>query len=631
VRALSSIAPAALLVLRAARRTGSILREAVLLAGFVAAIEFAGPLARIDAVDLVVLAGAVLLGILLAQAARAGWLPGTSIVAARLAERGRTLLRTVSPRYAVALRPSESARPLRDRALLVPILVISASAVGFLALGERLLGGPSSFGLLWFVKTQVSYTVYLAIVAALWSVFLLTMVLAARVVAQGLLEAGRARPQASLHGRVVLLMALWLVGLAVLVMVPGVVALLLLLALGLARGRVLRGVPTRNYLFCRRDGQGRARAVPVHEYLRRVHAGLLALLALVVVLGQAQRLWPDFTAGDSPWLGRGPESPFAFTAWFGILATLSALLLVARAGAQFRQLLGGRVPPEMPLTPTLWIRTPRGAPGAPDSTDATDEWDHTDAWYRMARENGWLVLREPTVPEHEYDLVMGSDGDPRRFVPRPPTSEADARFQLERRLHVVLRRRFHRHFRRLFKQLKGQTFSRGSGFLFCPHVWIVPGVVRDVEPTENDDTGEGGSMSAAFYGPPYASSFPNRVRRYIGSVLRELEVDIIFWEDAVTWQDLRRVLGVAYEIHDQGRAPLLGRHFTGIPRVRVIIQQEAAEPDPSRNWVDGGQSGFSTPPPGHARILLVMRDRGQDEEIRSPDPADSWIKTPTLV
>lgn len=603
-------------VFRAVRRGAGILREAALLAGFVALIELAAPYANHDGKDLIVLAGALLLGMLLARAAQSGWLPATCRAASALKSAGTRAIRRLSPRYAVAFRPSESAQVLPDRTLWTPILIIAGLTVVMLLLGrhEGVVRHHLFAGLL-FVKTSVSYTLYLTLLAVLWSALALTALIGSRVAANWLAESGRG-PGASVHLPLLAFAGAWFVSLAALLFLPGIAALVALLLVGWLRGRALGNMPARSYLFCRRDSEGRPRAVPVHSYLRRVHTGMLALLALIVVISQAQRLW----------LAEGPRSPFAFTTWLGILATLSSLLLVARAGTHFHRLLGGGgIPPEVPLTPTLWIRTPEGAEGA------TDEWAHSEAWYGLARENGWLVLRDGRPPEHEYDLVMGVASDPRRFTPRPPTDEADARFQLERRLHIVMRRRFHRSLQGLYKRLRAETPEEGSGYLFCPHIWLVPGVVRDVEPGQPTQQESGTLGASGFYGPPYAAAFSHRVRRYMGGILRDLEVDIIYWEDAITWRDLRRVLTVAYEVHDQGRSPALERHFVGIPRVRVVIQEEAAEPEPSRSWLEGGRATFEHAAPGHARILLVLRDRGKDEEAVTPDPVDSWIKTPSLV
>ena len=241
---------------------------------------------------------------------------------------------------------------------------------------------------------------------------------------------------------------------------------------------------------------------------------------------------------------------------------------------------------------------------------------------RAARAAGWWIAAGPQPPETGFDLVYGVPDHAQRFEPRDGDDEAEARFQLERRFHVVKRRRFHRRFRYLVKQLRGRRNEPGSGFLFCPHVWLVPGVVRDAEPRRST---RGPFVVPVFHGPPYAKVFDPRVRRYLGAVLRELEIDLLFWEDAVTWKDLRRVTGVMFEAYDQGRTPLRTRDFIGLPRLRVLIQEEAAELEPSDPVPDRPQA------PGHARILLILRDRGADAETPIDVPTGSSRRTPILA
>ncbi len=597
----------------ALRRVGTSLREAILLAGPIAALEAIGPLTRNDGYDLMVLFAAMLVVIVLAQAARAGWLPLSSRLLGVVRSVGRTLLRRLSPRYAVAFRPAPEARPLADHSLAVPIAWLTGLFLGLGALGHLTLSG------LGLVKVHVSYTLYLAGLVAVWALMLLTVLLCAVSLQQWFAQ----RSRKGQHSGTPYLLGVggWLLGMVALAVVPGAIAVAVLLIIGWFGGRGLQTAPQQNYLFCRRDENGRSRTIAVQGYLRQVHTAIVLALAVVVVLGQSQRLW-------EPWR---PSSPFEFTGWIGLMASLAAIVLTARTTGHFRRLLGGdTVPPEVPLTPTLWIRRSRTREfgGAEERREAY--------WYRVARESGWLVLRDTRPPKHPWDLVMGEpaqaaeDDRGRRFLPREPADDDDARFQLERRFQIVMRRRFRREFEGLFKALRGENPDGGTGFLICPHVWLVPGVVRDVE--SGDRSGASGALvGPSFYGPPFNRALDSRVRRYIGSVLRNLEIDILYLEDAVTWKDVRRVLGVAFEIHDQGRAPLLERHFAGLPRLRVMIQEEPAEPEPPQAIPGAEPTPEPDPAPGHARILLIMRDRGQNEETLALDPADYGIKTPQLV
>jgi hypothetical protein len=125
-------------------------------------------------------------------------------------------------------------------------------------------------------------------------------------------------------------------------------------------------------------------------------------------------------------------------------------------------------------------------------------------------------------------------------------------------------------------------------------------------------------------GRPYREVFSSRLRRYLGGVLRRLEIDFVYWEDAVTWGDLRRVFVVLFESHDQDRVPLRERAFVGLPRVEVLVQDPGAErPRRAATPADG------TPPALRARVLVVRRRRG-GEEVEAPLPPDRR-RTPVPV
>lgn len=591
----------------ALRRLGSGLREAVLIAGPIAGLEAVGPLTFNDGFDLMVLFGVVLVAIVLGQAARVGWMPVTTRTAGRVAKRTQALLRQNFLSYAVGFRPTPGVAIRPDRTLIVPTLAGATVLVLVAALGPRLFEG------LTWVKEQVAYTPYLAGLVTLWSLMLMTVLLCGFFLQRWLARIAQGTGGSPTPYLVTFVG--WILGMVVLAVVPGAFAVLAVLVIGWYGGRALDALPQHDYLFCRRDREGRARAVPVQTYMRQVYTAGIVALALVTVLGQSGRLWEAWR----------PRSPYEFTGWMGLMASLAAIALSGLSAAYVRRLATpGIVPPEVPLTPTLWIR--RALTRALGGTEEQEE----SYWYRVAREHGWLVLRDAHEPDHPWDLVMGIGGHPQRFTPRDPLDDRDATFQIERRFHVVMRRHFRREFERLFKSLRSEAPEGGTGFLICPHVWLVPSVVRDVAPAEQQGA-SGALVGPRRYGVPYAQAFDPRVRRYIGAVLRKLEIDVIFLEDAVTWKDVHRVLGVMYEIHDQGRTPLRERHFVGVPRVRVVIQEEAADAEPPDPIPTDGPFGVADPMPGHTRVLLITRDRGDKDEVEQLDPADFGVKTPSLV
>ena len=336
------------------------------------------------------------------------------------------------------------------------------------------------------------------------------------------------------------------------------------------------------YAFCRRDRAGRVRALSAQAYLRRLHLACVLAVAAVVALTNAHRLLVPAFAGGA----------HGFTGGLGVLAALGGLLLVTQVDLQFGRLLHLRgTPPEEPLTPTLWW----GGPGAtpPDVLEAAAD--------------GWAVLEGAPPSSDDFDLLVvpGARG-PRVLARAPDLPPAERSFRRIRRFHVVHRREFVRRFRSLVKTARGERRGGGTGFLFCPHLWLVPSLLRE---------GRRGSRPV---GRPFSAVFAPRTRRYLGGLLRALRVDVVYWEDAVTWADLRRVLGVAFECFDQGRCPVEERHFIGLPHVRVLVHEEsgAGEPPPA-----GVPRSLRGPVATGARLLVILRDRGgerQDADTRAP-------------
>jgi hypothetical protein len=226
-----------------------------------------------------------------------------------------------------------------------------------------------------------------------------------------------------------------------------------------------------------------------------------------------------------------------------------------------------------------------------------------------ARDEGWAVLSGPAAGPDEYDLVAGRGVvGPRALRLHPELARPDRSFRRTRRFHVVHRREFFRRFRTVVREARAARRRGGTGFLFCPHVWLVPSLLRD------------GEKGATGVGRPFARVFSPRLRRYLGGFLRDVGVDVVYWEDAVTWVDLRRVLGVALECWDQRRTPVCERHFVGLPRVRVVLHEEdAAEAtEPATR-----PTGWRPPVAAGARILVILRDRGGDSvRPRSSAPSD---------
>lgn len=564
---------------QAPRRILLPLVEVLLYGGLIAVLELIGPQIPTDAFDLVVLTGLCLLGYIAAVAARAGWLP--VLMASFDGLRRLASQHTWLPRHVLAFRRNEEAVPRKDPVLRPTVAVLVVMCAGVLLAGERLLDG------LTWLKHSFSYTLYLGALLTIWAFLFGTVLAAAMTSAQWLAQA-RHR---GVRGARTMFLTSWILGLVSLLFVPGAALVFAIFVLGAWRLHALERRPLASYLFCRRDVRGRPLAISVDLMLRRTYLAVVLLLAFVVGLGQAGRLF----------VARAPSAPFAFMGSLGIIASLAAIFLVLRIAAHIGEITGGPHPPELPFIPTLWC--PEGAP-----KDARI--------LHAARAEGFDRFMGREEPPRGYDLVLDRPDDPRRLVPRPDASIEDLRFQIRRRLHVVRRRRFWKPFHSQFKHVLAALEKRtGGGFMLCPHAWMIGAIVRNVDPV-NSATGAPSISAPHFIGPMFRDVFEDRTRQYIGMVLRALEVDVIFWEERVGWQDLKRVLGICFEMYDQGRTPLQPIHFVGVPRVRVMIMQEEAEPEPPEDEM----LRQTAPAAGFSRVLLIMRDEGGMEAPARPTP-----------
>jgi len=549
--------------------TSRTLFHALELAGWIAllgAVEVLGR--RLPPTDIVALGLVVVLALPVTFAAialaRRGWLPLTRRTFLRLQRAGVGWAKRLVPSYELALRLNPELPTRRDRPYVVTLLLLATALTAAVCLGPRLMAGLD------VLRAEVSVLLHLLLLCALW-VGLLGMLSAAFALEVQLLGAA-------------LTTMLSAVGLVAAAFLPAYVVTAVILGLGLTQSLRMARRPLAPYLFCRRDEGRGVRVVRAQTVLRRLHLVCTLSLALVVTLGNADRLATAGLAGGA----------YAFTGCLGLLAALPALLLMARVDLHFGRLLCVRTePPEEPLTPTLWWDGP-----LPPPVVATE-----------ARAQGWDLLPGGLPPLADYDLVAGPTAAGPRKVELDPTAPASQReFSRRRRFHVVHRRDFLRRFQALLKETRPRAEGRGTGFLFCPHMWLVPSLLRDT------------GRAATPVGRPFQAVFAPRLRRYLGMWLRALQVDVIYWEDAVRWQDLRRVLGVTFECYDQGRLPLRARHFVGVPRVRVVIQEEDGPGGPTR--IQAPQMPRA-PVGSGARVLVILRDRGgAKERTESQAPSD---------
>jgi hypothetical protein len=245
---------------------------------------------------------------------------------------------------------------------------------------------------------------------------------------------------------------------------------------------------------------------------------------------------------------------------------------------------------------------------------------------RMLSSRGWDVRFAPSRPQPldvrievaAATLPLDRPFDHWPCIITAKDLERDGLYvRLARRDEIQKRRRFMAGLETLIKQACNRSHS-GCGYWLSPQYWFVPGLMRDARPGEDDTDIELGEtpLLTACVGPPYYRVFPRSVRNHLYEVLRGTKVDLIFFEDGLSFKKLRRALRVLFEVYDihGGRRPAEEVDFRGLPGLRVIIHDyQFDEPFKSEKYPEPKYEML-----GRARILHVFRDRGGDREFIEP-------------
>jgi len=158
--------------------------------------------------------------------------------------------------------------------------------------------------------------------------------------------------------------------------------------------------------------------------------------------------------------------------------------------------------------------------------------------------------------------------------------------------------------------------DRGEGFLFAPHWWPSDRMYRDS--WHEDDLSEGSA------GPDYHRHYGRPARRLLRRLLRALAIDLLYIEDGVPVArlgDVMRFLFRRFDVVASGASsaePLGERHIVSPPGVHLALQE--IEIDIAKLQVETGYREPSYESLSRARILLVLRERGGDEDVPVDDP-----------
>jgi hypothetical protein len=249
---------------------------------------------------------------------------------------------------------------------------------------------------------------------------------------------------------------------------------------------------------------------------------------------------------------------------------------------------------------------------------------HRSTLRRLFAGWGWRARFARAKPDPlDVCVRLDEQADPRQEMePRWPLAvrpdlieEPEVRHRLARRDEIQKRRRLISGLERLFKRAARRRYRAGSGFWIAPHYWFIPGLTRDSHEDEMDL--EEGTVLSGVIGPPYHRALPRAVRHHVYTMLRALQVDLIFVEDGVGFRRFVRVLRVLFELFDVhgGRKRAEEIHFTGLPGTRVMIHEFVLdEPFKSDVYPEPDYENL-----GRARILHIFRDRGeQTDPLETP-------------
>lgn len=245
---------------------------------------------------------------------------------------------------------------------------------------------------------------------------------------------------------------------------------------------------------------------------------------------------------------------------------------------------------------------------------------------QVFRRLGWTARCSPSAPDasdvcvelHDSPLPR-SEGRARWPLPisRKSIEVPELHQLLARRDEIQRRRSLLRGLERLFKHAARRAYERGQGFWLAPHCWYISGMTRDVDEDHCDL--RDGTVISGVIGPAYHRLLPRGARQHLHTILRALEIDLVFLEDGVGFRGLRRVLRVLFEHFDMhgGKRRIEERHFGAQPGLRIIVHEyELGNPLRRRGYPEPDYEQL-----GRARILHVFKDRGEPRQPQ-PDPVD---------
>ena len=483
-------------------------------------------------------------------------------------------------------------------------------AIG-VAIGIGLPGGWRVLG------TTVSYVVYLLVILAAWGV-LLGSLMAGLFLPMLALDRHLTESFSNSDRRLIVLVAslLYLVALTAAAAFLPMLIPLVLSGVGLLFAIAWAARPDRSdvAIVWRDSGDRRVYSIPIHRVVGGAFAlGLLGLIALILN-GRGGRFLTSPEAID----------PMPLTASLAALAawTMPGLLAIAWIRIREKQHSdpSNRTPPSLHLTNKL----------------SPEAGEHAAT---QLRDWGWTVRVAPTAPEPgdvKIELVHPEMSEATEFNPYWPLKIAPVdltnplvRDRLVRRDEIRCRRAVFKGLTKLLKKAIAGRKKRGGGFWLAPHWWFIDGLGRE-EAGRKKRTSDGEADVLHRVGPPFARIFDERSRQHLHRVLRAVQIDVIYIEDAVPLKAVVQVLRTVFEVFDihDGKRIVDDHSFQGIPKVRAMVHEFS----PVKTVVETGrykQPKFDELSRG--RVLHLFRDKGDMvAEFDRPRDFDS-VPSPMLV
>jgi len=455
-----------------------------------------------------------------------------------------------------------------------------------------------------FIKTKLAYTPYLIITYTLWTLLFsftaLDVVIVGTLFSNYVLKSPFVNPKSTSNRlqyrhkfyiyRLSFLICL-VMGLAFLTYYCRKTAFFHLMALASLLTLLLAYLRRTNEtvrLIIRKAISGRFESISISEWNFSFYAAIQLVCICLFILSTGAG--PNSIAS----LGAMPFTHFLGTL-FGILSTLASLfyLFAAVDFLDFKRLISD---PAIPRQNKLLFKS-----GDLPPNFHVDGWQLSPTTKPACNVTGDLYYAPGKNKQPHSNICIIS----KSILSLNP---AERSFYLHHCDYISKRRTFYRGLRRLLKICHAYKFRDGAGFIMIPHCYFVEGLHRDDRNVEFEENRP--------IGPSFHELWGVRVRHYLYRVLNALDVDIVYFEDGVKYDQLRAVFEILFELyHSRGpRFKIEDHHFTGIQGIRVML--ELLRPDAIRPKVSQYvETYFSNL--FQARVLILYRDRGGESFINA--------------